>query len=149
MDTADQTPRRPVRRPLPAVLAPSTARVLAAFLNREPELTAAWMAGVRRTLPIEEQLALEVDLEALDYVAGWQRAFAASDVGRVETAATDVARPSVREEITTREAADMLGVSDRHVRRLVAEKALRGRQVNARQLLVSRVSVLAYRQAVA
>lgn len=43
----------------------------------------------------------------------------------------------------------MLNYSDRHVRRLVASGALRGRPVNPRQLMVSRASVVAYRQAVA
>lgn len=131
------------------MVSPSTARVLVAFFNREPELFAGWMKGVRRSMPIEDQLALEEDLERLDYVAGWQRAWVASDVGPVESVATDMQRRSERDELTPQEVADMLNVSDRQVRRLVAAGALIGRQVNARRLMVSRASVLAYRQAVA
>jgi excisionase family DNA binding protein len=138
-------PRRPIR----ATLAPSTARLLVLYLEADKASFVAWMDRNRRRLAIEDQLALDEDLADLGYVANWQRDFAASDVGRPQLPTTDSPRTLPREEITTREAAEMLQVSDRHVRRLVAEKALRGRQVNARQLMVSRASVLAYRQAVA
>jgi excisionase family DNA binding protein len=119
------------------------------FLESDKSGFLAWMNAVKRRLPIEEQLQLDEDLADLGLVANWQRDFAASDVGQPEPLVTDVAGSSVHDEITTGEAADMLQVSDRHVRRLVAGGALKGRQVNARQLMVSRASVRAYRQAVA
>jgi excisionase family DNA binding protein len=137
------------RRPLRATLAPATARVLVLYLETDKSGFMAWMSAVKRRLPIEDQLQLEEDLADLGLVANWQRDFVASDVGQREPAATDLPRRSEREEITTREAADMLQVSDRHVRRLVDDGALQARRVNARQLMVSRSSVLAYRQAVA
>lgn len=139
----------PIRRPVRATLAPATARLLVLYLEVDKAGFAAWMSRVRRNLPIEDQLALEEDLANLGFIANWQRDFAASDVGQPQPVVTDVAGSSVHDEITTGEAADMLRVSDRHVRRLLDGGALKGRRVNSRQLMVSRASVVAYRQAVA
>lgn len=138
-----------MRRPVRATLAPVTARVLVLFLEVDKAGFASWMSAARRRLSLEDQLLLDEDLATLGFIANWQRDFAASDVGQPEPPVTDLPRRSEHDEITTGEAADMLQVSDRHVRRLVAAGALRGRQVNARQLMVSRASVVAYRQAVA
>lgn len=140
---------RPMRRPVRATLSPATAWLLVLYLESDKAGFMAWMDHNRRKLPIEQQVAIEEDLIDLGLIANWFRDWAGSDVGRVQPPATDVARRSDHDELTPRQAADMLNISDRHVRRLHAQGVLKGRHVNPRQLLLTRASVLAYRQAAA
>lgn len=137
-------PRLP-RRPLPATLRPPTAWLLSLYLNVDRDGFTAWMNANRRHLPIEDQLALEDDLLDLGFVAGWYRNHAASDVRRPAVVVSDAGRPLGHDEITTREAADVLGVSTRQVLRWVAAGVLIGRRPNARATMVTRSSVDALR----
>lgn len=145
MDTSGPAPRRPLRRPLRATLAPSVVRLLVAYLDREPEQSAAWLRANCRT--DEERLALEESLDEMRYVAGWQRAWSMSDVGQPVMPVSDIGRGSSHEEITTTEAALEFGVKPRTVLRWVDQGLLVGRRVNARSTMVSRASVRALRQA--
>jgi hypothetical protein len=138
-------PRRPLRRPLRVTLAPSVARLVVAYLDREPEQSAAWLRANCRT--DEERLALEEALDELRYVAGWQRAWSLSDVGQTVTPVSDIAGGSSHDEITTAEAALEFDVSPRTVLRWLDDGLLIGRRVSARQTMVTRASVNALRQA--
>jgi excisionase family DNA binding protein len=128
------------RRPLRATLAPSTVRLLVMYLEAQGDDFAAWLSGARRTLTDEDAVALDEDLAVLGHVAGWQRAWLASDVGRSDLPPWD-APPRSAHEITTREAAGMLGLTDRTVRRMLERGELAGRQLNPRSWAVSRTSV--------
>ncbi|WP_157519483.1 helix-turn-helix domain-containing protein [Modestobacter sp. Leaf380] len=118
------------------------------YLEADKSGFVGWMNRVKRDLPVEDQLAVDDDLVDLGYVANWQRAFAGAEVGQAAAAVSDTGS-GLPHEFTTREAADVLHVSSRTVLRLVVEGVLRGRAVSPRKTLVTRASVLAYRQAVA
>lgn len=139
-------PRRPVRRPLRVTLSPSTAWLVHLLLQARPG-NEAWLAANRRSLPVDLQMALDIELEDLEYVAGWWQRYSVSDVGQTDTATSDMGRGSSHDEITTAEAAEVLGVTPRTVLRWVDGGQLEGRSVNARQTMVTRASVEALRQA--
>lgn len=78
---------------------------------------------------------------AVDQAAREWQAWRTSVDGSAEPLVTEAAAPS--EEITTREAADMLRISDRRVRQLLADGRLAGEQTG-REWRVSRASVALY-----
>jgi excisionase family DNA binding protein len=137
-------PRLPVRRPLRATLAPSTVRLLILFLETQGDDFDEWLSGARRTLTDEDAVALDEDLAVLGFVAGWQRAWLASDVGRSDLPRWDP-RPRSPHELTTKQAACVLGLTVRTVRRMLERGELTGRQRNPRSWVVDRSSVELYR----
>lgn len=122
-------------------MAPSTARLLLVYLEAQGDDFAAWLSGARRNLTDEDQLALDEDLRNLGYVAGWWRAWLASDVGRSELPTVPLPRRSPHDEISTAEAAAMLGLTDRTVRSMLDRGELLGRKLNPRSWAVARASV--------
>lgn len=137
-------PRRSVPRPIPATLRPATAWLVSLYLAVDEDGFRAWMSANQRHLPVEAQLDLEDDLFGLQYVADWYRAHsAASDVGHADTARSDMPRGSSQDvvEMTTAMAAEELGMSSRNVLRLVDQRVLVGRKVNARTTMVTAASV--------
>lgn len=143
------TAPRPPRRPLPASLRPPTAWLVSLYLQADADGFRAWMTANRRRLPVEDQMAVEDDLADLAYVAGWYRHHLASDVGHADHAGSDMPRRSGHDdsEITTAQAAEVLGMSPRQVLRLVEQRVLVGRKVNARATMITRASVAALRAA--
>lgn len=123
-----------------ATLAPSTVRLLAVYLEAQGDDFAEWLAGARRNLSDEDQLALEQDLAELDYVSGWQRAWLTSDVGSSELPTPPLPGRSPH-EISTRQAASMLNLTDRTVRAMLDRGELLGRKINPRSWAVVRASV--------
>lgn len=134
----------PRRKPLRATLSPATARLLVMYLENDKGSFTGWMKRAREHLPLEDQLAVEDDLADLGLVANWYRDWVGSYVGHGIPSPSDTP-PSLPHEFTTREAADVLNVSQKTVRRLVQEGALVGRAASARHTLVTRASVLTYR----
>lgn len=132
--------RLPPQRPLRATLAPSTARLLTVYLEAQGDDFPEWLAGTRRNLTDEDQLALDEDLAGLAYVAGWWRAWLRTDVGSSELPTPPAPRRSTH-EITTAEAAAMLGLTDRTVRAMLDRGELLGRKINPRSWAVARSSV--------
>lgn len=124
------------------MLSPSTAWVLRVFLDRQDFTT--WLTGQRRNLsPVEwEQLLL--DVADLQYVAGWHKAWMASDLGTSEPSPSEPAAP-LPHEISVCAAAAVLQVSDRRVRQLLAAGDLDGRK-DGWSWLVDRSSVELYRR---
>jgi excisionase family DNA binding protein len=131
------------RRPLRATLAPSTVRLLVLYLEAQGDDFAAWLSGARRTLTDEDAVALDEDLAVLGYVAGWQRAWLATDVGRWDLPPWDP-RPASAHELTTQQAAQVLGLTGRTVRRMLERGELTGRQRHPRSWVVNRSSVELY-----
>jgi excisionase family DNA binding protein len=83
---------------------------------------------------------LQVTLDGVDELARLWAAWRASVDGRSEVAPAETVAPSVY-EVTTGEAAGILGVSPRRVVQLLHEGALSGRRVG-RTWLVDRASVV-------
>lgn len=124
-----------------AILAPSTARLLLVYLKAQGDDFGNWLSGARRHLSPEDQEALAADMAELEFVSGWQRAWLASDVGRSELPTVPLARRSSHDEISTAEAAAMLGLTDRTVRSMLDRGELLGRKLNPRSWAVARASV--------
>jgi excisionase family DNA binding protein len=131
------------RRPRPASVPGPLAWVIVAFLRRRNEFP-DWLPGVLANLSADERAVIREYLPDLELTADQYKAWRASDLGTSELSASVPAAP-LPHEISAREAASMIGVSDRRVRQLLAEGSLDGRR-DGWSWLVDRSSVELYRR---
>lgn len=144
MDTVGRAPRSG-RRPRPAPVPGAAAWVLTVFLRRQG-LT-EWLPGVMANLTGEEREQLREALMDLEQTAEDFKAWRTSDLGSSEVVDSETAARSSH-EFSVRDAAGVLGVSDRRVRQLLTAGALTGRR-DAWSWLVDRSSVELYRRGAA
>lgn len=142
-------PRAP-RRPYRAVgVSPETAFVLTQLRRLIPEFDSIVSRLGQRHLEVDERLRVHDDFEELERHSGdWARWKAFDrrrfDVEHANPVASNMPAGLLHDEITTREAAEMLGLSStQHVGRLVRAGELAGRKVHGRSLMVTRASVMA------
>lgn len=109
------------RRPRPAPVYGGAAWVLVTFLRRQR--LHDWLPGVLPNLSAGEREQLLEALFDLEQLAEEHKVWRASEVGSAEVPSPEVAGQSPH-EITAREAAGVLRLSDRRVRQLCASGAL-------------------------
>lgn len=140
----------PPRRPYRAVgVSPETAFVLTQLRRMMPELDSI-VTTLARDLEVEGRLRVRDDLEELERHSGdfarWRAFDRRFDVEPATPTASNMSGASSHDEVTTREAAAMLGLSStQHIGRLVSNGQLKGRKVHDRALMVTRASVEALR----
>lgn len=117
------------------------AWVLVTFLRRQG--LREWLPGAMANLWPDEREQLQVALLDMEECAEEYKAHRASGVGSAELVAPEAAASSSR-DVTAREAAAMLRVSDRRVRQLCASGDLDGRR-DGLVWLIDRASVELYR----
>lgn len=139
MDTTGPASLPPVRRrPRPATVPGPLAWVLVAFLGRRGEF-ADFLPKAMASLSPEERAVIHEYLPYLELTATEYRTWRASEVGTSELRDSAPAAP-LPHEISVREAAGMLDVSERRVRQMLGADELEGRK-DGWAWLVDRASV--------
>lgn len=131
------------RHPRPASVPGPLAWVIVAFLRRRNEFP-DWLPGVLANLSPEERAVIREYLPDLELTAEEYKAWRASDLGTSELPASVPAAP-LPHEISVRDAAGMLRVSDRRVRQLCTDEVLEARR-DGWAWLIERSSVELYRR---
>jgi excisionase family DNA binding protein len=120
-----------------AVISPMAAAVFAAMLDRPLRRRISPASGIHP----ENAAELRAAFDELKRVGeGWRPGRISVGSGCV----TEIGRGSAQQEISTQEAASMLGRTDSRVRQLLRDGTLPGRRVG-RRWLVQRAAVTAYR----
>jgi excisionase family DNA binding protein len=120
----------------PAVISPRSSALFAAMLDKQLRRRFGPSSGIRPEVAAQ----LKADFAELRRAGDEWRA---SRDGNAVRSVTEIRRGSVQQEITSKEAAELLDRTDSRVRQLLRDGILPGRH-DGRRWLVDRAAVVAY-----